>query len=146
MLRRLRVAISSRGLRAPFSLSLVAMMTACTTGPEFPSPVGVWDLVTVNGESLPVVLSDDGNTVESISRGLFLIERNTCVRDATILITVDGTPQQPEPIGLGCTWAQNGANLSFDFDEPDFRLNGFIEGDRITVTDEADFVFVYERP
>ena len=145
MLGHPQVARSSRRLRVPVSLCLVAIATACsTTELEFPSAVGVWNLETVNGGSLPAVLSDDGTTVESISRGLFLIDVATCILDATYLSTVNGTPQQPEPVGRGCTWRQDGADLLFDFGDSN-PLDGSIEGTQITVSDEAGFVFVYER-
>ena len=138
------MARSSRSLRVPVSLCLVAIATACSTDLAVPSAVGVWTLETVNGGSLPAVLSDDGTTVESISRGLFFIEAATCILDATYLYTVNGTPQQPEPVGRGCTWLQEGSDLSFDFGDQD-QLSGTIEGTQITVTDGAGLVFVYER-
>ena len=145
MLGRSWVAVSSRRMRAPLALSLVAIATACSTGLDIESATGVWGLQTVNGETLPVVLSDDGNTVVSISGAIFVIRIETCILSATYFSTVGGTPQQPEDIGLTCTWNQNGTDVSFDFGDPETNVAGTIEGGSITVTNLAGFVFVYRR-
>jgi hypothetical protein len=106
---------------------------------------GIWTLRTIGGSNLPVVISDDGNRVESVSSGLLYADRASCRLDATYLVAVGGVGQAPREESLTCLWEQSGVEVALTWVGNGGAASGSIEEPFVRLVHFGGLDWVYER-
>jgi hypothetical protein len=133
--------------RLVLALSAVSIL-ACgdSSGPEFSSAVGTWNLVTVNGSALPFTLDfSQAYRLELLSDVFVASEDGTWTETTTLRETDNGTATTTTEQGNG-TWTQTGNTVTVTESGGGTETNtATISGNTITLTQGQGFVAVYHR-
>ncbi len=129
-----------------FTLSLVLItglvMSACTT-PEVSlskaDHVGVFTLLSVNGNSVPSSISHDGVTMQVRSGSSTINADGTC-SSITVFVLPGGKEISRE---VTATYTKDGSRLTMQWKDAGQTV-GTIEGDTFTMDNEG-MVFVYKK-
>ena len=129
-------------------LILVAALAACDNGSTEPTgPEGRYNLVSINGMSLPFTLYDDGTYVDVlVSAWVQVNSDGTCSESFTYQFTEPGgttTETQTDT----CTWTATGTAITISY-PGGFTIAGALSGNTMTVTvsDGSDtFVLVFSK-
>lgn len=141
-----RVALLARNARLSFVFALVAMGAfGCgddATSPE-DTPVGVWTLVSVDGEPLPFVLETAVSKLEVLASRITINSDDTCSVSATVRVTIDGNMSTTTE-SADCTWTRSGNVIMFTGEDgsPDAAA---WSGDTLTTTSDTGVVGLWER-
>ncbi|HVE79521.1 MAG TPA: lipocalin family protein [Gemmatimonadaceae bacterium] len=111
------------------------------TGPA--EVAGVYDLVSVNGRTLPAVAIEiEGYRLELLSSELTLQAGGTYSETTQLRETEDGTTTD-SPFSTTGTYAVSGSRITLT-DEDGDSVTGTVSGDRITLAEQG-VTLVYER-
>ena len=137
-----------KSARATLPLLCAALLLACSArDPEEPTPrpdlVGVWDLVTVNGATLPTPSPEEQSVMlESI---VMTLEQGGGYSLASSFRV--GEPGSAQQMTIGGTWAASGDALRFESEEgPAIVEFGYSrDGDGISMVDVQGNVWGMRR-
>lgn len=137
--------ILMKRMLALFSLlALAACGSDATTGPAGGSVSGTWNLRTINGSALPVVLQTTSGNVTVISSVLTLNPSGGAYNEVTSLSAISGattvTGTQTE-VG---TWFANGGAITFNDQTDQVVYQGSVSGNTLTEIVNG-FTEVYSR-
>ena len=126
-------------------------VAACGNDSNAPdrSHVGAYDMVSVDGQPLPVKLIDEPGYVFQVTDGsLTLNSNNTFVEDITSVETIDGTMGPIESIACVGSYTRRGSTITLTRPETDScfgqRLTGTLSGSTLSVDYDGTTV-VYSR-
>ena len=131
--------------RLVLALSAVSIL-ACgdSSGPEFSSAVGTWNLVTVNGSALPFTVALAQNyQLELLSDEFVASENGTYTESTTLRETESGTATTTTEQSNG-TWTQTDNIVTVTESGGTETATATISGNTITLS-QAGFVSVYHR-
>jgi hypothetical protein len=131
--------------RMVLALSAVSLL-ACgdSSGPEFSSAVGTWNLATVNGSALPFTVALSQNYQLELLGDVFVASENgTYTESATLRETENGTATTTTEQTNG-TWTQSGNTVTVTESGGAGTATATISGNTITLS-QAGFVSVYNR-
>ena len=114
-------------------------------GPIELSIVGEYDLITVEGESLPYTLFDIlGERLECLSGSIDIRASGTISSEVEMRLTTDGVSETFSETDTG-TWSSSGSSVTLFWDEG-CTDNATVLGDRLTLLDcELDLLLVFEK-
>ena len=82
--------------------------------------VGRYELVSLNGHTLPVALADDPIFKLTVTAGRLTIEANSSfTQETTIDVVADGFPETTERLSCGGTYLRSGNHLTLTGTETD---------------------------
>ena len=131
--------------RLVLALSAVSIL-ACgdSSGPEFSSAVGTWNLVTVNGSALPFTVDLSQNFRLEILGDVFVASENgTYTESTTLRETESGTATTTTEQSNG-TWTQTNNTVTVTESGGTETGTATISGNTITLS-QPGFVSVYHR-
>jgi hypothetical protein len=132
-------------MRTIISATLLALLVACggdkATGPNAPATVaGSYTLRTVNGNALPVILSQDAQQkAELLGGSVTLNSNNTWSGTLSVRVTdlTSGVAQTGDA-PLGGTYSMSSGALTLtDATNDNAQLSGTISGNTLTITANA---------
>jgi hypothetical protein len=128
-------------------LSLGLACGSDSTAPPTPTQAtiaGTWTLQTLNGQAVPVVLSDSGGAKLEVVRDVFtLVGDHTFTQVTAFRITAGGQATTDSVSDLG-TYVVNGTAVSLTYDSDGSTSSGSWQGNTITLSAEG-FSAVYTR-
>ena len=94
---------------------LVVALAACSdsTGPDTDNLVGSYDLITVDGASLPVIVDQIGEDKAEITMGTVTLSEDGTFGDVTELRITEGGEVTTEVVSTQGTWTVSGSTVSF---------------------------------
>ena len=131
--------------RLVLALSAVSIL-ACgdSSGPEFSSAVGTWNLVTVNGSALPFTVDLSQNFRLEILGDVFVASENgTYTESTTLRETESGTATTTIEQSNG-TWTQTKNTVTVTESGGTQTATGTVSANTVTLS-QAGFVSVYNR-
>jgi hypothetical protein len=131
--------------RLVLALSAVSIL-ACgdSSGPEFSSAVGTWNLVTVNGLALPFTVALAQNYQLEVLSDVFVASENgTYTESTTLRETESGTATTTTEQSNG-TWTQTNNTVTVTESGGTETATATISGNTITLS-QAGFLSVYHR-
>ena len=131
--------------RLVLALSAVSIL-ACgdSSGPEFSSAVGTWNLVTVNGSALPFTVDLSQNFRLEILGDVFVASENgTYTESTTLRETESGTATTTIEQSNG-TWTQTNNTVTVTESGGTQTATGTVSANTVTLS-QAGFVSVYNR-
>ena len=126
-------------------LLLVPLLSGCSdsTGPGGSSATGTYNLRTVNGNNLPVVVLQVGSDRVEVTQGSITLNAdNTFTDRTTFRVTESGTSTTDTEVIAG-TYTRNNNAIQFSTDEGD-TYSASLSGNTLTQTIEG-FVLVYQK-
>ena len=132
--------------RFVLALSAVSIL-ACgdSSGPQFASAAGTWNLVTVNGSALPFTLEfSQAYRLEIMSDVFVASENGTYTESTTIRETDAGTATTTTEQSNG-TWTQTNGTVTVTESGGTGTSTATISGNTITLIQGQGFVSVYNR-
>ena len=123
-----------------------ASILACgdSSGPEFSSAVGTWNLVTVNGSALPFTIElSQIYRLELLSDVFVASENGTYIESTTLRDTENGTATTRTEPSSG-TWTQTNNTVTVTESGGTETATATVSGNTITLS-QAGFVSVYHR-
>lgn len=138
-------------MRRFLSLSLLLvlpMFVACDDDPSSPddtSHVGVYQLVSVDGEEVPFTFEEEGETITVLEGAITLNANGSFTWAAELEITV-GEETTTETDGLAGTYTRSGNTVTFEHGGEDVGFEtATLSGDVLTTTGGGDEVLVFEK-
>ena len=132
--------------RLVLAISAVSML-ACgdSSGPEFSSAVGTWNLVTVNGSALPFTLEFSQAYRLEIVSDVFVASENGTYTESTTIRETDGATATTTTEQSNGTWTQTNGTVTVTESGGTETSTATISGNTITLTVGQGFVSVYNR-
>jgi len=95
--------------------AIVVALAACSdsTGPDTDDLVGSYDLITIDGASLPVIVDQIGEDKAEITMGTVTLDEDGTFGDATELRITEGGVVTTEVQSTQGTWTVSGSIVSF---------------------------------
>jgi hypothetical protein len=95
--------------------AIVVALAACSdsTGPDTDDLVGSYDLITIDGASLPVIVDQIGEDKAEITMGTVTLDEDGTFGDATELRITKGGVVTTEVQSTQGTWTVSGSTVSF---------------------------------
>jgi hypothetical protein len=132
--------------RLVLALSAFSIL-ACgdSSGPDFSSAVGTWNLVTVNGSALPFTVElSQIYRLELLSDVFVASENGTYTESSTLRETESGTATTTTEQSNG-TWTQTGNTVTVTESGGTESATATISGNTITLNTQAGVLSVYHR-
>lgn len=132
-----------RRLAAAVLLSALALAGSCSESTAPPRAIaGIYELESVDGDALPVVLFDDAQGKEEMLSGhVDLFSNGTFSDITTIRTTINGSTTEEELAAEG-SYQLNGSTVTFDTPAADYTM----ELDGTTLTQEWNgFILIYRK-
>lgn len=135
-------------------LALAATATIATGCNDSNAPdlvhIGRYDLVSVDGETLPLVLVDDLSLKLTVtSGGLTLRSKGRFSQDITLEVVAGGQPASTEHLSCDGTYERSGDSFTFVGQESEncsgMTATGTIDGNTLTVSDDQGETLVFRR-
>ena len=124
---------------AALAAALIAA-TGCGSDSNAPdrSHVGLYDMVSIDGDPLPATIFDTpGYTIQVTQGSLALNANNSFVESMTIIETVDGTQGPFESVSCLGSYTRSGSTITLTTPETDScigqRVTGTLSGRTVTV-------------
>jgi hypothetical protein len=134
MMRRLAVAVA---------LSTLAFAGGCKESTAPPREIaGIYELQTVDGSPLPVVLFDDAEGTEEMLSGHVDLFSNGTFSDITTIRTTVGGSTTEEDVAAEGTYRLRGSTVTFDSPSGDYTME--LDGTTLT-QDWNGFILVYQK-
>lgn len=94
---------------------LVVALAACSdaTGPDSDNLVGSYDLITVDGASLPVIVDQIGEDKAEITMGTVTLDEDGTFGDVTELRITEAGVVTTEVVSTQGTWTVSGSTVTF---------------------------------
>lgn len=134
------------------ALAATAVLATACSDSNAPATghVGRYDLVSLNGESLPAVLADDPTLKVTVTAGTLTLNANsTFTQDATLEIVANGFPDATEHLSCGGTYRRSGSHFTMTGRETDsctaMTATGILAGNTLTVSDDEGETLVFRR-
>jgi hypothetical protein len=119
-----------------------------SSGPGSSTAVGTWNLVTINGASLPYTVFDDPTPpaykIEVISDQFVVHAGGTFDQLTTVRETIDGTATLV-PVPDTGVWTQTGSSVTVTFDSDTSISAVLVISGNTATSSEPGFVAVYQR-
>ena len=95
--------------------AIAVALAACSdsTGPDTDDLVGSYDLITIDGASLPVIVDQIGEDKAEITMGTVTLDEDGTFGDATELRITEGGVVTTEVQSTQGTWTVSGSIVSF---------------------------------
>jgi hypothetical protein len=95
--------------------AIAVALAACSdsTGPDTDDLVGSYDLITIDGASLPVIVDQIGEDKAEITMGTVTLDEDGTFGDATELRITEGGVVTTEVQSTQGTWTVSGSTVSF---------------------------------
>jgi hypothetical protein len=95
--------------------AIAVALAACSdsTGPDTDDLVGSYDLITIDGASLPVIVDQIGEDKAEITMGTVTLDPDGTFGDATELRITEGGVVTTEVQSTQGTWTVSGSTVSF---------------------------------
>jgi hypothetical protein len=126
---------------------LAVVLAACSdsTGPDTDDLVGSYDLITIDGASLPVIVDQIGEDKLEITMGTVTLDEDGTFGDATELRITEGGVVTTEVQSTQGTWTLSGSTVTFVPNDGSGNYTMTWNGQlRLTQLFEG-FTLVYER-
>lgn len=126
-------------------LAVAALLSiACGNDATAPSHAGTYTLVSINGEAVPILLTEDEVERVELTRGeIVLRDDNTFDDLLEFTQTVEGETTT-EPILATGTWQMRGNQLTMTYDGGGGVIDGELENGRIT-QQVGSLRFIYQK-
>ena len=117
-----------------------------TTGPEETSFAGVYSLVSVDGDPIPILIFEDASEKSECTGGTLTLTDGADVYSGTFTLKflfrferkVEGTVHNNEQ-DIDGTWRRQGSSLTFDDDgDNQPEASASVSGNRLTLTGNDD--------
>lgn len=94
---------------------LMVALAACSdsTGPDSDNLVGSYDLITVDGASLPVIVDQIGEDKAEITMGTVTLDEDGTFGDVTELRITEAGVVTTEVVSTQGTWTVSGSTVTF---------------------------------
>ena len=94
---------------------LAVALAACSdsTGPDTDDLVGSYDLITIDGASLPVIVDQIGDDKAEITMGTVTLDEDGTFGDATEIRITEGGVVTTEVQSTQGTWTVSGSTVTF---------------------------------
>lgn len=135
-------------ISAPF-LRLVMLMLVATAfvscsqldknASGSPNPVGIYQLIEVDGKKVPASVSHHGNQLEVLSGAITFHQHNTC-SSKTVFIAPNGSEISRE---VDASFSRNGSRLTMKWRRAG-TTTGTIQNDIFSMNNEG-MIFVYSK-
>ena len=130
--------------------AMLMAVAACSDGdsgtaPDEASLVGVYALITFNGQNLPQTFVADGDSV-TLTAGSVTLNRDKTFSDATsFTLRRPGAPPFSGTQTLSGTYVRTGNNVTFNMTSPEvFTYNMTLNGNTLTESGDG-FTLVYRK-
>jgi len=100
-------------LRAGAVAVALAACSGDSTGPDSDDLVGTYDLITIDGASLPVIVDQIGEDKAEITMGTVTLDEDGTFGDATELRITEGGVVSTEVQSTQGTWTVSGSTVTF---------------------------------
>ncbi|HSE53506.1 MAG TPA: hypothetical protein VLB00_15050 [Gemmatimonadales bacterium] len=103
-------------LRNTLRAGVIAVaLAACSdsTGPDTDDLVGSYDLITIDGASLPVIVDQIGEDIAEITMGTVTLDEDGTFGDATEIRITEGGVVTTEVQSTQGTWTVSGSTVTF---------------------------------
>jgi len=103
-------------LRNTLRAGVIAVaLAACgdSTGPDSDDLVGSYDLITIDGASLPVIVEQIGEDKAEITMGTVTLDEDGTFGDVTELRITEGGVVTTEVVSTQGTWTVSGSTVTF---------------------------------
>ena len=100
-------------LRAGAIAVALAACSGDSTGPDSDDLVGSYDLITIDGASLPVIVDQIGEDKAEITMGTVTLDEDGTFGDATELRITEGGVVSTEVQSTQGTWMVSGSTVTF---------------------------------
>lgn len=100
-------------LRAGVIAVALAACSGDSTGPDSDDLVGSYDLITIDGASLPVIVDQIGEDKAEITMGTVTLDEDGTFGDATELRITEGGVVSTEVQSTQGTWTVSGSTVTF---------------------------------
>jgi len=103
-------------LRNTMRAGVIAVaLAACgdSTGPDSDDLVGSYDLITIDGASLPVIVEQIGEDKAEITMGTVTLDEDGTFGDVTELRITEGGVVTTEVVSTQGTWTVSGSTVTF---------------------------------
>lgn len=129
--------------------ALLATSCSDSNGPTA-SHVGRYELVSVDGQPLPLALIDDPGLKLTLTEGALTLNANsTFTQEVTIDVVANGFPGPPERLGCSGTYRRSGNTLTMTGRETEdcsgTTATGMLDGNTLTVSDDQGETLVFRR-
>ncbi|HEY9518670.1 MAG TPA: hypothetical protein VIQ98_05400 [Gemmatimonadales bacterium] len=94
---------------------IAVALAACSdsTGPDTDDLVGLYDLITIDGASLPVIVDQIGEDIAEITMGTVTLDEDGTFGDATEIRITEGGVVTTEVQSTQGTWTVSGSTVTF---------------------------------
>ena len=94
---------------------IAVALAACSdsTGPDTDDLVGSYDLITIDGASLPVIVDQIGEDIAEITMGTVTLDEDGTFGDATEIRITEGGVVTTEVQSTQGTWTVSGSTVTF---------------------------------
>jgi hypothetical protein len=125
-----------KGIPVVLLASVVATALACSKSSTSPSAsiAGTYVLATVNGESLPAIVTNAGDTAVVVTDTLALTASLTYTRHVVDTLRSQGSASVPYSHVSSGTYAQSGTSITFTDGVTDSSATGTIVAGVITIS------------
>ena len=106
----------AHSLRNTLRAGVIAVaLAACSdsTGPDTDDLVGSYDLITIDGASLPVIVDQIGEDIAEITMGTVTLDEDGTFGDATEIRITEGGVVTTEVQSTQGTWTVSGSTVTF---------------------------------
>ena len=95
--------------------AIAVVLAACSdsTGPDTDDLVGSYDLITIDGASLPVIVDQIGEDIAEITMGTVTLDEDGTFGDATEIRITEGGVVTTEVQSTQGTWTVSGSTVTF---------------------------------
>lgn len=130
--------------------AMLMAVTACSngdggTGPDAATHVGVYQLISVNGQGLPFTLPSDADTVTISARAVTLNRDNSFSDATTFTFRRAGTPTFSGTQTVSGTYVRSGSNITFNMTSPEpLTYSMTLSGNTLTESGEG-LTIVYRK-
>lgn len=135
-------AITKRALQFCVFLTAGLLLSACKPEAQVAKnvdPIGVYALVSVNGNPVPASVSHDGTALQ-VRSGAFTIKSDGTCSTKTVFVPPSGSEVARE---VSATYTKEGSKLTMQWKGAG-TTTGTIEGSTLTMDNEG-MVFVYKK-
>ena len=136
-------------LRSTLRAGVIAVaLAACSgdsTGPDTDDLVGTYDLLTIDGASLPVIVDQIGEDKAEITMGTVTLDEDGTFGDATELRITEGGVVTTEVQSTQGTWTVSGSTVTFVPNDGSGNYSMTWNGQLRLTQIFQGFTLVYER-
>lgn len=142
-------------MRRTITLFTAALLALAATGcsdsnAPFLGLIGRYELVSVDGETLPLVLIDDLSLKLTVTDGGLTLKANgRFTQDLTLEVVADGQAAPPEHLACAGTFQRSGNTFTMTGDETEecsgTTATAVLDGKTLTVSDEDGETLVFRR-